>query len=261
MKIAIIGLGNMGGAIYRQLKNSIPAQQLFLCSHTRPSFVDKKNYFSTNANNVCQRADSIILAVKPQSLGTLMNGITVDLSKKIIVSILAGVTIKNLGLLTGAKKIIRTMPNLPAQVGLGVTGWVATKAVNHNEKNLVKKILATLGYEIELRNENLIAKLTVISGCGPAYFFYLTELLETRAQALGLTQDAAQKIAALTLSGTVDLLTHNTKTAAEWRAAVTSKGGVTEAVLKHLNQKKFPKIFKQALDTGIKRSKELAKLV
>ncbi len=260
MKIAIIGVGNMGGAIYQRLKKIMPAQNLLLASHTRPTGVDKPTFFSIYPNDVCERADIIILAVKPQSLGALVDEITVDLSKKIIISILAGINLKKLAGVTGAKKIIRAMPNLPAQVGLGVTGWVATKSVNRAEKNLVKKILATLGYEIELNNEKQITELTVISGCGPAYFFYLCELMERASQRFGFSRKEAQKMVTMTLRGAAELINHGNQSAADWRATVTSKRGVTEAVLKYLKQKKFPKIFDQALGAGIKRSEKLAKL-
>ncbi len=252
-------MGNMGGAIYRRLCGSMDPKQIFVCSRTRLVGIHAKSYFSSNANDVLSRADCIIFAVKPQSFDELAASITVDLSKKFIISILAGTPLKKLQKKLSAKKIIRAMPNLPVQVGSGVTGWVATRSVNSKDKNFAKEIFGALGYEIELSSEAMITNLSVISGCGPAYFFTLTEMMSNAAQRLGFSFQEAEKLATSTFLGSAKLFATGSKSAREWREAVTSKKGVTEAVLKYVKKKKIDTIFYQALKAGIQRSKELAR--
>ncbi len=257
--IAIIGAGNMGGAIYRRLCDTMDPKQISVCNRTRPVGIHTKSHFSSNVNDALSRADCIILAVKPQSLNDLVSMFTIDISKKLIISILAGTTLVVLRKKTGAKKIIRAMPNLPAQVGAGVTGWVATPFVSTEEKRFTKEIFTALGYEIQLPSEAMIANLSVISGCGPAYFFTLIEMMGTAAKKIGFSAQEAEKLAVATFLGSAKLFASSNKSPAEWREAVASKRGVTEAVLKNLKKKKFDTIFYQALKAGVRRSKELAR--
>ena len=139
------------------------------------------------------------------------------------------------------------MPNLPLQIQAGLTGWIATPEV---EKGPIQEIFQTFGQEIEVENESDLDKITALSGSGPAYFFHLTELLQSKAESFGFTSAQAEKIANQTLIGAAKLLESSDKTAKEFREAVTSKGGTTEAALDILN-------FNAAIDAAEQKSKEL----
>ncbi|MBI5728464.1 MAG: hypothetical protein HY984_01780 [Candidatus Magasanikbacteria bacterium] len=99
--------------------------------------------------------------------------------------------------------------------------------------------------------------ITALSGSGPAYFFYLTELLAKQAEAYGFTEDIANILAKQTLLGAAALLTSDPRSPTDWKRAVMSKGGTTEAAMKSLNENDFEKIFFKALDQAKNRSKEL----
>lgn len=172
---------------------------------------------------------------------------------------MTGINIKTIAKLTGAKKIVRTMPNLPAQVGAGFTGWNATGAVAAAEKQFVNKLLSSFGTSAELSREADLNSITALSGSGPAYFFYLTELLEEAARSFGFNNSLARQIAESTFWGAAKLLKNNYKSAKDWRLAVTSKKGTTEAALKYLQSKKFNKIFLEAIKRAKKRAIELSK--
>jgi len=103
----------------------------------------------------------------------------------------------------------------------------------------------------------MIGALTTISGCGPAYYFLLTELLADKAKSLGFSDTDAEKLANEVLLGSAELLKKDSKSARQWRYAVTSKGGVTEAVIDSLNEQNFGEIFSQAIDEGVKREEGL----
>lgn len=232
-KIAIIGAGKMGTALAGKLKKKFHIQMLGRNSKLKP-------------------CDIIILAVKPQDF----DNVKLDLKNELLISIMAGVTLKKLAEKTGAKKIVRAMPNLPLRVGAGFTGWISK---NVKEKKLIKDIFSMFGEEIELKNEDLINAITSLSGSGPAYFFYMCELLSEQACNFGFSKKDAEKIAANTLIGTAELLKNKTETFGELRKSVTSKGGTTEAALNYFIRSNYSKIFKDGIKRAKHRSEKLSK--
>lgn len=234
----------MGSAIYKRLEK-IGEFELSGCNR------------HDDTNKKVADADVLIIAVKPQSAEELFESVTVDLSDKLIISIMAGVSLERLIKLSGARKIVRSMPNLAVRLGKGVVGWVATNEVSDEEKELVKKIFSSMGFQIELKDENKINEITALSGSGLAYFFYLAELLAQKAVDFGFDKNIAEKIAVATLSGSAELLDLGDRSSKEWREAVTSKGGTTEAALKYLKDNKFDKVFLNAVEEAKKRAGEL----
>jgi pyrroline-5-carboxylate reductase len=259
-RIALIGAGNMGAALCRGLLNVFPADALSASDHHAEklrSLGVKKT--STDPNDILPLADFVILAVKPQSFRDLMRDLRVPLTKKLIVSVMAGVTLARLARATGANAVVRAMPNLGAAVGHGVTGWVASKNVTREQKQLVQKILSSTGIAFELRSEAAIDNLTALSGSGPAYFFLLSEMLEREARRLGFSEDEARRIAEETFVGSAELLARGAGSAKSWRESVTSKGGTTAAALKTLKKHKFDATFRHAIEASRKRSRELGR--
>lgn len=211
------------------------------------------------ADKYLKNCDAFVLAVKPQDFGTLCTSIKADLSKKIAISIMAGVSINKISKGLKVSKVVRVMPNLPLKVGKAISGWKASKNVTAKEKLFVKKLLSAFGEQIEVDNEEKLNMITALSGSGPAYFYYLAEILESKALDFGFNKKDAEKIAKNTLVGSAELLESMNLSAKELREKVTSKGGTTEAALKSLDKDNFPKIFKKALDAANKRAGELNK--
>ena len=245
-KIAIIGAGNMGKAMLAALQTQFRDVAAF----------DKEDDLALNIPD----ADVIILAIKPQDFEALAGQLGDILADKLVISIMAGMTMDKIRSLTGASAIVRSMPNLPLKVQAGVTGWIASEQVTASTdfgKDLIRKIFRAFGEEIEVAQESDLNKITPLSGSGPAYFFYLCELMQQKAEKLGFSKEDARKIAEETFIGTAKLLEDDTRTAAEMREAVTSKGGTTEAALKHFEAAQFPRIFDEAIDANAARAKEL----
>jgi len=254
MKIALIGFGNMGSAIHKGLLKIYPAKDIYICDRNpRPGV---KNFY-TDADKALVRADAVILAVKPQQFEELASGLTVKMAGKLLISIMAGVSIAKIQKLTGAKRIIRSMPNLAASVGESLTGWIASKSAKPTDKKLAAGIFKSFGASVELKNENMINALTALSGSGPAYFFYLCELLQKKAERLSFKADQAKLIAEKTMIGSAKLIGLNLKDAADWRKSVTSKGGTTEKALQYMKKRAFGQIFTIAIDKAKKRAEEL----
>ncbi|MBU1017542.1 pyrroline-5-carboxylate reductase [Patescibacteria group bacterium] len=257
-RIGIIGAGNMGSTFYKGLSKDFPKEALFICDRNEQKFVELKAVnFTTDPKELANEAGIIILAVKPQAFDDLMKELGDGLKDKLVVSIMAGISIDRLKEQTVSNRIVRSMPSLPIQVGSGITGWIATETVSEKEREMIQTIFSTMGYATELTEERMIDAITVIGACGPAYFYYLAELLTEKARKLGFSEKEAREISEVAFVGSAKLLENNDKTAREWKEACTSKGGVTEAMLKHFNDHDFAKIFNDALDTGLRRCSEL----
>ncbi len=257
-KIAIIGAGNMGGAVYRGLKAVMPEKDLFLCNRSPEKLrAFSPLHCSGDANEAIAFADIVIVAVKPQSFDELAASLTTPFKNKIVLSIMAGITIEKMQTKLGAKKVIRSLPNLGTQIKMGMTPWVASPEVSPEEKKTIKRIFASLGKELEMPEEDWIKGAGAMTASGPAYFFYLCELLAEKAKSMGFKDDDALAMAEQTFIGSAKLLEANEKSAGEWRAAVTSKKGITEAALNHLKTHHWDEIFWDAIEAARKRTEEL----
>ncbi|MBN2096190.1 pyrroline-5-carboxylate reductase [Candidatus Peregrinibacteria bacterium] len=257
-RIGIIGAGNMGSTFYRGLSKNFPKEALFICDRNEQKFIGLKAiHFTTVPKELAVKTGIVILAVKPQAFDELMKEMGDSLKDKLVVSIMAGISIKKIREKTGSDRIVRSMPSLPTQVGSGIIGWIATDPVTDEEKEMIQTIFSTMGYATELADEKMVDAITVIGACGPAYFYYLAELLTEKARKFGFSEKEARKISEVAFSGSAKLLENNDKTAKEWKEACTSKGGVTEAMLNYFDNHDFAIIFNDALDTGLKRCSEL----
>ncbi len=263
-KIAILGAGNMGQAIAHCLlkKESIQAKNLSL---TDKSLSKLKGFQKLGAlvesdnKKACQKADIIILAIKPQILVSILKEIKESVQEdQLIISIAAGISINKIkSILSKKQAIARVMPNLCAQVGESMSGWVKSKEVIQEQIKSIKIILNSIGEEIQLNKEDDIDKITAISGSGPAYVFYLAELLEKSAINIGLKKREAQILAKQTLIGTAKFLENLSESAQNLRRKVTSKGGTTEAAFKKIDNSRFEQIFCTAIKAAYERAKEL----
>jgi len=256
----------MGAAIINSLAESFPKQNLFAIDKDLTKLKQLKiDQISTEFQDFLPKSDVIILAIKPQVFGNFAKVFlqilsTSELNSKLLISIMAGVNLDKLEKLSGLKKVIRSMPNLAVTMQKSVIGWLANSAVEKNEKEFVKQVFETMGLAIEVKKEQDLDSITALSGSGPAYFFYLTEILAEQAEKFGFDSSTSQKLAIQTLTGTAKLLKNNTLSAKEFKQKVTSKGGTTEAALNYLMDKNFAKTFQNAILAAQKKSEELANL-
>jgi len=192
-----------------------------------------------NKSNV-ENIDIIFLAVKPQQmLDAIKQFNVIDIEKTLFISIAAGLSFswfKNK--VHDNVKIVRAMPNLPASVGKGVTGYCKSDNLSLNEEENTNTLLNSFGKAICLDNENLIDVVTAISGSGPAYIFYLVEVLSKIGINQGLPAVSAKVLALETLIGSAMLLESSNIDPKILRQNVTSPGGTTEAGLEILASKK-----------------------
>ena len=257
-KFLIVGFGNMGSSLYDGLIKIIDKESVYVCEtfEEKMSLIEESNK-TTDINQFLDIVDYVIFAIKPQFFLNLIPALDINLDQKTIVSIMAGVSIDSLRKHLKGIKIVRSIPNIAASIDEGVIGWIATDEVPNEDKDFLKRVFSNLGTEIELHSENMIDKMTALSASGPAYFYYICEILTNKAIEFGFSEKDALKIARATFIGSAELMGRNNKTAEEWKQKVTSKKGTTQAALEYLDSKNFREIFSEALERAKNRSIEL----
>ncbi len=151
--------------------------------------------------------------------------------QQVFLSIMAGLKIQTICEELGVEKVIRAMPNLPTQIGLGMTALTSTDEVTRIELAMVLNLLNTTGKTIYVDNESFIDAATAISGSGPAYVWYFMDAMIKAAKEMGFSESEAELLVNQTFRGAVDLYNKTDFSLAEWIQKVCSKGGTTEAAL------------------------------
>ena len=203
--------------------------------------------------------ETVFLAIKPQMFDALAPGIAAALPAGTrIVSVIAGITLAKLEAVFGARPIIRCMPNTPAAIGQGITGFVVNSAASRADAKAAEALLLAGGKVIEVDDEGLIDVVTGISGSGPAYVFYMVEALCAAGTAAGMPNDLAMILARQTVVGGGALLGESTDSASDLRVAVTSPNGTTQAGLEVLMADDgLGPLMEKTVKAAVDRSREL----
>jgi len=264
MKLAFIGGGNMGGAIIK----AIVDKKIALADDIVVSDVDisklkgmaKELKAKTTGNNIvaiCE-ADVIVLAIKPQILSKVLEELKGQIaSNQLVVSIIAGATLKTICNGLKHEGVVRVMPNTPAQIGAGMSAWTATDAVTTKQKEMAETILNALGKQIYFEDEKYIDMATAISGSGPAYIYLIIEALTDAAVLIGLPRQQASELVLQTILGSALFLEQSDKHPAELRNMVTSPGGTTAEGLLKLEKGKLRATISKAVTAAYKKAKQL----
>jgi pyrroline-5-carboxylate reductase len=264
-RIAFIGGGNMARALIGGLLREGASGQHLCVGEPDPGAragLEREFAVRTTADNgeAIRDATLVVLAVKPQVIAPVLDDLRAawPAPAPTLLSIVAGLRIADLArLCPPSLTIVRAMPNRPALVGAGVTALYAASTVTAAQRVLAERVARAAGRFIWLRAESELDIVTALSGSGPAYFFLLAEQLARAAIALGLEPDTATLLAAETLRGS-GALARGGAALAEQRAAVTSKGGTTQAALDFLEAGGFDALIGGALRAAATRSAELA---
>ena len=203
-------------------------------------------------------ADIVVLAVKPQQLDAVAAELAPLLAAdQTVLSIMAGVKIHSLGLKLNHGRIIRVMPNTPAQIGSGMSVWTAWGDVPEEVVEFTGQMLDAIGEQVYLEDEKLVDVATALSASGPAYVFTFIESLADAGVLLGMPQDVARKLAVQTVLGSAQLAAESEKHPAELRNLVTSPGGTTAVALLALEEGGFRAAVINAARAAYRRGEEL----
>lgn len=264
MKVLIIGSGNMGKTYARSFLSSrfIEAKDLFILCKTKlqsdlPIEIPDANIMDV-AKELISKVDIIILAVKPQDFSNLASQIKFFIKRdQLILSIMAGIKMNTLSVSLGANKIIRSMPNLPAQIGMGMTVFTASNELDRKELFIIQNLINTTGKSVYVDDETLVDAATAISGSGPAYVYFFMEAMIQSAIKIGFTLSQAELLVNQTCMGAVHLHNQSEFTCREWIDKVASRGGTTEAALRILKAGNVNENIESALFAAFERAKEL----
>lgn len=213
----------------------------------------------TQDNNMAaNKAEIIILAVKPQILKQVAQALSLN-HNPLIISVAAGIRMADLyHWLGNQQKIIRSMPNTPMALGLGMTILYA-KQNTAADQQLVETLFNQVGKTLWVKTEDLLDSATSLSGCGPAIVFLIIEALQAAGKNLGLTAKETKLLTLQTMLGATKMALTSTHDVKELRRQVTSPGGVTEQAIATLTQGNLTKLFADTLTAAREKSGELAK--
>ncbi len=267
LKITFIGAGNMAKSLAGgMIAKGMDPINITLSDINESSLQEARSQLQVNTTRdnqlACQKADIVVLAVKPQVMAEVVQPLEPLFQQKqpLIISIAAGITLAQLEQWTGGQlPIVRCMPNTPALVQSGATGLYANQQVSEPQKEQARNVLGAVGLALWLDNEDQIDAVTALSGSGPAYFFYIMEAMIAAGTALGLPEATAKQLTLQTALGSAQMAITSDVDAQELRRRVTSPGGTTEQAISILEQQGCKTLFLQALQGAYERSKELAK--
>ncbi len=242
MKIGFLGGGAMGEAIIAAITSGespvARAHDIRLYDVVAPRVQDLVSIYGIEAAitpaDLVGDTDFILLSVKPQDFEKAVAPIAGKLGDTTALSIMAGVTMTRLGRVLQSDNIVRAMPNTPAQIGQGMTGWTAATAVTDAAREGARSIFGAMGKEAYVPDEKYIDMVTGLSGSGPAYVFLFIEALTDAGVHIGLPRDIAATMALQTVIGSALYAEKTGKHPAELRNQVTSPGGTTAEGLKAL---------------------------
>lgn len=266
MNILIVGAGNMGSIYTASFLNNhlITKEQLYILEHSEEKTIVLQNQGYTNAyhspGSWISTTDLIFLAIKPQDAEDFFNTVRPYLRpSQLLISIMAGIGIEKIKSWAPNTKIIRAMPNLPAQIGMGMTGFTADTSVDKKELFIVQNLINTTGKSLYFEDEEKLNAVTAISGSGPAYVFYFMQAMMDAAQGMGFTQSEAELLVEQTFLGAIHLENRSQASCNEWIRRVSSKGGTTEAAMKQFEHLGLNEHIQEGLTQALRRAIELGK--
>lgn len=263
--ICFIGGGNMARSIIGGLINrGIAPQNITACDPHKDALTQLQADFSINVSSsnadAVAVADVVVLAVKPQVMASVCQGLAPHLNPGVLViSIAAGINCTSLATWLGTQRaIVRCMPNTPSLVGEGASGLYATTTVTDAQRQEAETIMKAVGLVAWVDEEALLDAVTAVSGSGPAYFFLAMEAMIDAGIQQGLPAETARTLTLQTALGAARLAQHSADSVAELRRKVTSPGGTTEQAILTFEKNELRRIYAEAMQACADRARAMA---
>jgi pyrroline-5-carboxylate reductase len=264
MRVGIVGAGVMAEAMIAGLlaDRAIGPGQL-VASHPRKDRRESlaaQHGITLAARNTDAVADAdiVVLAVKPQMLTSVMRELGPALTDgQVVLSIVAGATLRALAVGLGHAAVVRAMPNTPAQIRRGMAVWAAAPACTAAQRDLARAVLRALGDERQVADETFVAMATALSGTGPTYLFAVMEALIDAGVHMGFPRELAHDLVVATLVGSSEFAARSDLHPAQLKNAVTSPGGTSAAAIYELEKGRIRTVFSDAVWAAYRRTLEL----
>lgn len=260
-QVGVIGAGNMASAILTgALRRGVVRGENVWLSNPHEGklepFRAKGVRVSLSNARVAGEADILVLAVKPQVFDRILPEIAPFVKEKCVVSIAAGISTAFLSAALPGAHVIRAMPNTPLLIGKGVTALSPAEGVPQPCLDAVVQLFRAAG-EVVLVEEAQLDGVTALSGSSPAYFFRLAQAMVRQGERLGLEEELALRLTALTMEGAAGMLLGSGKSPGELTAQVCSPGGTTLAALSAFDEAGLEEMVAQAMQRCVARAREL----
>lgn len=263
MTIGFIGLGNMGSAMLKGAVSSgkYKAEDIYASDINKEALKKINEEYNINIsdkNADAAACDMLVLAVKPQFLYDVIDGIKdVVSANTIVVSIAAGQSVEKIEKAFAKKiKLVRVMPNTPALVGEAMSALVPNDNVNEADLECVKSFFECFG-KAEVVRENIMDAVTAVSGSSPAYVFMMIEAMADAAVNAGMTRKQAYVFAAQAVYGSAKMVLETEKHPGELKDMVCSPAGTTIEAVKVLEEKGFRASLMDAMEACVKKSRSM----
>ncbi|XP_061367575.1 pyrroline-5-carboxylate reductase [Gastrolobium bilobum] len=261
--LGFIGAGKMaesiaGGAV----RSGVLPPSRIRTSHNNPArraaFDSLGVTLLSSNDDVVRESNVVVFSVKPQLVKDVVLKLNPLLTKnKLLVSVAAGVKLKDLQEWAGNDRFIRVMPNTPAGVGEAASVMSLGGAATEEDGNLIAKLFGSIG-KIWKADEKYFDAITGLSGSGPAYIYLAIEALADGGVAAGLPRDLSLSLASQTVLGAASMVTRAGKHPGQLKDDVTSPGGTTIAGIHELEKGGFRGTLMNAVVAAAKRSRELS---
>lgn len=265
-QVLLVGAGKMGLAMARSwLAAGLPPENLTLVDPApapeTQRFAEAHAVGLAAAPPAGARANVIVIAVKPQIIDSVLAGLRDAVGPEtLVVSVAAGISLSRLAAGLGTGRVVRTMPNTPAQIGKGITGAVAGPEVPPEGRAIASALMEATGGLVWFEAESDLDAVTAVSGSGPAYVFHLVEALAEAGRRQGLAPDIAMTLARKTVIGAAALMEADPAEARTLRENVTSPNGTTAAALAILMEDEaLTGLMDRAVTAARRRSEELGR--
>lgn len=268
MRIAVVGAGNMAEALVKGLTQALTKEGPFEAKNivvsakrfARAERLATKYGVTAVADNAsCVRdAQIVLLAVKPQVMGSVLPGLRPHILKDaLVLSVAAGITTATIeSMLEPGVRVVRSMPNTPAMIGMSATAIAPGANATDDDMEIARAVFTAVG-RVVLVDEVHLDAVTGLSGSGPAYIFLIMEALADAGVKVGLSRDVALELAAQTLLGSAQMLLQTGEHPGRLKDQVTSPGGTAIAGLHTLEEGGLRTTLINAVEAATRRAKEL----
>jgi len=259
--VAVLGAGKIGEAVARGLAESSSVSKVIITKRNVATLEDlkhvKKIEILSDNKKAAQRAEIILVAVKAADGKHVLKEISEFAAGKIVISLMAAISIKSIQTILPESKIVRAMPNIAATIGEAITAYSPDQKLTKEDLEKAKLVFGTFGDSLQVP-ESLMDAVTALSGSGPAYIAVMIESLVSAGLKVGMPRDTAFKLATKTLTGTANLLSTKGMHPAELRDSVTTPAGTTIAGLYELEKGSFRTSIMNAVEAATLAAQKVA---
>lgn len=262
-KLGILGVGKMGGSILEGIlcSNIFTYNEIYIYDvneNINNIYMNRGIDIAENEYDLIRKSDMILIAIKPQMFNCLTK-YNFDIENKVIISIVAGKTLKDLEAIFGKQQIIRVMPNTPSLINCGATAISKTHNVDEETFKKVVSIFESIGV-VSIIDDNLMNEVIPLNGSMPAYLYYFAKAFIENAVSKGIDKETAKFLCCHSIIGSANMIINTEKSIDELIKDVCSPKGATLEGLKVLDENEFDKVINEACDACVKRAYELSNL-